>query len=114
MDLALPSYEKEIIRALAGFQVDEYHGTDLIAALEWLTEHVVMRGPAIILVDDSDHYVTVIGVCGHNFIVFDPSNVQQAKSEHGVRVYSCRSLKARWQAWADDETRLWYGIGVSK
>lgn len=113
MDLAQPSYEKEIIRALAGFQVDEYHGTEPAKALAWLTMHVGVRGPAIILVDDSDHYVTVIGVCGSSFVVFDPSNVQQAKTEHGVRIYSWRSMRARWWT-ATDDGNLYYGIGVSK
>ncbi len=114
MDLTEDSYEKEIVRALQGFSVDEFLTGDDEAALVWLSCHLANCGPAILLVDDSDHYVTCIGLCGPSFIVFDPSNVADAKTEHGVRVYSWRQLKSRWRSTSNEGDDVWFAVGVSK
>lgn len=116
MDLTDETYEEEIVRALLanGVSADSHIALDANVAREWLDWHVGNHGPAIVLVDDSEHFVTVIGICGDSYIVFDPSNVAQAETENGVRVYSWRSLKARWQAFDEAGQRFWFAVGVSK
>jgi ABC-type bacteriocin/lantibiotic exporter with double-glycine peptidase domain len=102
--------ETELKRALLanGVQVDEWkaikdHEADDDASEDWLWSHIANRGPAILCVDDDDHWVTVIGTCGFNYIVFDPSRNQ------GIEVHTPESLADRWMS-SDFE---YYGIGVS-
>jgi ABC-type bacteriocin/lantibiotic exporter with double-glycine peptidase domain len=70
---------------------------------DWLSNQLC-TGPAILCVDNDEHWVTAIGVCGPRFIVFDPSR------NHGIEIHSWDSLAARW---VNDDC-VYYGIGVSK
>jgi hypothetical protein len=54
-------------------------------------------------VDASEHWVTVIGLCGKRFVLFDPSR------NAGIEVHSADTLAERWK---DDEDG-YYGLAVS-
>lgn len=96
--------EVEMKRALLanGVAVDEWHGTWGKDGCMWLLDQLDV-GPAILCVDDDEHWVTVIGVCGNNFIVFDPSR------NHGIEVHSGETLTKRWV----NADGVYYGIGVT-
>lgn len=98
--------ETEMKRALLanGVGVDEYNARRAYYAAGWLDAHLTLRGPAVICVDDDEHWVTVIGTCLDRFIVFDPSRNQ------GVEVHTPDSLCKRWV----NADGVYYGIGVSK
>lgn len=97
--------ETEMKRALLanGVGVDEWHTASDAGAQTWLRDHLLQHGPVILVVDQSDHWVTVIGFCNDRFVVFDPSR------NSGIEVHDGDSLFARWK---DDEDG-YYGIGVS-
>jgi ABC-type bacteriocin/lantibiotic exporter with double-glycine peptidase domain len=99
--------EVEMKRALLAQRdvaIDEWNSNMVNQAMTWLEEHLMNRGPAILCVDDDDHWITVIGMCDESFIVFDPSRNQ------GVEVHNDYSLAARWV----NSDGVYYGIGVSR
>lgn len=70
---------------------------------QWLYLHLGNRGPAILCVDNDDHWVTVIGICQDRYIVFDPSRNQ------GIEVHTWESLAERWV----NAEGVYYGLGIS-
>ncbi len=98
--------EVEMKRALLanGMAVDEWQNTDSELSLEWLYDSL-QEHPVILCVDNDDHYVTAIGLCGSRVLVFDPSR------NAGLTVYSAAELSVRWR---DELEETYYGLGVSK
>lgn len=98
--------ETEMYRALLanGIAVDPWQSSEWYPATAWLHDHVIARGPAILCVDDDEHWVTVIGWCAGRWVVFDPSR------NTGVETHDDASLCARWV----NSDGIYYGIGVSK
>lgn len=105
--------ETEMKRALLanGVGVDEWDSTRYegmspkppIRSVNWV-EFCLTLGRAVILcVDDDEHWVTAIGLCGRRVIVFDPSR------NHGIEVHRPASLAARWM----NSDGVFYGLGVS-
>lgn len=99
--------EDEIMRGLlaCGAQVDEASHNTVHEAVYWLQESTDCGSPAIICVDDEEHWVTVIGSLGSQFVVFDPARGQ------GLRLYSSKGLATRWRSRTKP---FYYGIAVSK
>jgi hypothetical protein len=91
-----------------GVDVDEWHHQDAgdkgaTSSMLWLQRHLLEHGPAILVVDESEHWITVLGsVAQTTFIAFDPSR------NHGVEVHSWDSLVDRWR----DPEDGFYGLGV--
>lgn len=98
--------EVEMKRALLanGVGVDEWHDADLNQSALWLRHCIANGMPTILCVDNDEHWVTVLGMCGESFIVFDPAR------NTGVEVHDLVSLGARWI----NGDGVYYGIGVSK
>ena len=100
--------EVEMKRALLaqGVKVDEYHTVPPVPgeACSWLYSHLERRGPAILCVDDDEHWVTAIGFCARETVlIFDPArNV-------GIEVHTWSTLGPRWV----NSDGIFYGIGVS-
>ncbi len=107
--------ETEMKRALLANQVniDEYTyslpyhagGTSNLEQkpTAWLWNQLNNYGPAILCVDNDEHWVTAIGVCNFNWIVFDPSR------DTGVEIHTDESLKDRWV----NSDGVFYGLGCS-
>jgi hypothetical protein len=102
--------ETEMMRALLanGLDVDEWSSTEARPSVEWLYHHVSCYGPAVLCVDNDDHWVTVIGHAAVNFdvrfLVFDPSR------NTGNEVHTGDSLAARWV----NADGVYYGIGMRR
>jgi len=96
--------EVEMKRALLanGMAVDEWSSKDLDDTIDWLTRHLASAGPAVLCVDDWEHWVTAIGLCGDAIVLYDPSR------NHGVEVHTAQSLAHRWAS-----EGIYYGIGLS-
>lgn len=97
--------EVEMKRALLANDVaiDEWSSTDAPESSLWLSEHLYTEGPAILCVDDSDHWITAIGWCAGTFILFDPAR------NTGVECHTRQSLARRWV----DADGIYYAIGVA-
>ena len=67
------------------------------------------NNPVIIYLPREEHWCTVIGMIGDNFILFDSDNEKYNAKEHGVQILSAEELAERWE----DRT-YYYGIVVSK
>lgn len=106
--------EVELKRALLalGISIDECNTGSRGDALYWLAEHVGRHGPAILCLDDFDHWCTVIGRCGLNYIVFDPA--RSLLPYKRVKVYTPRGLCDRWYCNYPQGDPPLYGIGCSK
>lgn len=98
--------ENEMLRALFanGLKVDAWHSAEAKQSDEWLWLQVGNYGPAILSVDACEHWVTVIGVCATDYIIFDPSR------NHGIEVHTFATLKERWFDCDDG----YYGLGCSR
>jgi ABC-type bacteriocin/lantibiotic exporter with double-glycine peptidase domain len=98
--------ETEMKRALManGVAVDEWH-EDCPDQSELWVRHCTANGwPAILCVDSDEHWVTVIGLCGERYLLFDPAR------NTGIEVHDKVSLNARWV----NDDGVYYGLGVSK
>lgn len=97
--------ETEMKRALLanGCDVDEWSDTSMYHALMWAGGCVDSGRPVILCVDNDEHWVTVIGLCGTRFIVFDPSR------NSGIEIHEESSLAARWV----NADGVYYGLGCS-
>jgi ABC-type bacteriocin/lantibiotic exporter with double-glycine peptidase domain len=98
--------EVEMKRALLanGCDVDEWHDEYFDDnSVWWVRDSVTAGNPVILCVDQSEHWVTVIGICGDRFVLFDPSR------NAGIEVHSADTLAERW---ADDEDG-YYGLAIS-
>lgn len=97
--------ETEMKRALLanGCGVDEWHESNATESAYWVRHGLSVGWPAILCADSDEHWVTVIGVCGERFLVFDPSR------NSGIEVHSAESLAARWV----NADGIYYGLGVS-
>lgn len=98
--------EVEMKRALLAndVAVDEWSSTDAPESSLWLSEHLYTEGPAILCLDDDDHWGTVIGWCAGVFILFDPAR------NMGVECHTRQSLARRWV----NSDGVYYAIGVAK
>ncbi len=83
--------EKNVVRACItlGHPVREIEENHPGFALLTLRGHVMNGAAAMLAVDEDTHWVSVIGVCGHRFIVHDPAA--------GTFSYSDKELIPRWQ-----------------
>lgn len=101
--------EEEIIRGLlaCGAAVDEWKFPAWSSSHDWLDQHLIKRGPVILCVDQYDHWVTCIGICGLRYSVFDPS------LGAGYRSYDREGMKTRWKLGVANGGPTYYGIGVA-
>lgn len=74
---------------------------------EQLTK-ALTKDPVILVVDDNDHWVTLIGKLGDRVICADPENTKANKRENGVETYS----KAELMEYIGDGSM--YGLRVVK
>ena len=102
--------EEEIKRAVlaCGCGVDEWEFALEALSKDWLRQHLYRRGPAILAVEDFEHWITVIGVCGESYTCFDPA------AGVGIRVYTWTGLKTRWCLSRAKAGPVYYGLGVCK
>jgi ABC-type bacteriocin/lantibiotic exporter with double-glycine peptidase domain len=102
--------ETEIIRALLHFgakcsPLDTQKRRD---AKTWLTTQLSSFGPAILCVDNWDHYVTVIGHVGTDTVwLFDPA------AGVGLARYRWVELMRRWRLSERRGGPRYSGVGVS-
>jgi hypothetical protein len=58
----------------------------------------LVRGyPVLISAYHDTHWVTVIGLLGDNWVVFDPDNAAFGKQEHGCFIMRPKDLKSNYQ-----------------
>ena len=102
--------EKGVIRSLEKlkFSVDTFC-LPYISAFPNLQNLLRKNNPVIIYLPREEHWCTVIGMIGDNFILFDSDNEKYNAKEHGVQILSAEELAERWE----DRT-YYYGIVVSK
>lgn len=98
--------ETEMKRALLanGVCIDEWCDTDTTQSELWVRHCLANGRPAILCVDDDEHWVTLIGMCGDHYVLFDPARNQ------GVEIHTHNSLTERWV----NAEGYCYGLGVSK
>jgi ABC-type bacteriocin/lantibiotic exporter with double-glycine peptidase domain len=101
--------EKGVIRALKKhkFKVDTF-SLPYIRAMPMLMDCINKNKPVIIYLSKEEHWCTVIGMIGDNFILFDSDNEIHNVKENGVQILSAEELAERWE----DRT-YYYGITVS-
>ncbi len=103
--------EVELQRLLlaCGVHVDPWNDRRRAASMEWLTIQLQERGPAILCVDNYQHWVTAYGILrGTTFHVYDPAGP-------GTRyIYSYRELADRWRVANGRGGPKYYAVGVSK
>ena len=99
----------EAIRAL-GFAATKMETTEARPAWEWIYGSLELGRPVIILTQDDEHYVAVVGLLGKRVIVVDSTNTIANKAENGTHVYSKREFMKRWMAKAG----TYFGISISK
>lgn len=89
------SDEDDIMRgALAlGCGVDEYRGGDERDSRRWLLDTLDAGRPALLCIDRWGHWVTALGSCGLDVVIYDP-----ARETGGASVLRWRSLRRRWEA----------------
>ena len=78
--------------------------TDL--AIPWLKNQIKRGRPAIICVDLWNHWVTVVGMLGENFVLFDPM------PHKGTKILSVEELGQRWMN--KEEGRICSGIAIKR
>lgn len=107
--------EQEVIRALLAYRcgVDEHRGESPYHAHAWLLESLVSGRPVLLCVDRWGHWVTALGACGRDVVIYDP-----ARETGGATVARWPKLRRRWEA-ARRVRRAggapsvrFYGIGV--
>jgi ABC-type bacteriocin/lantibiotic exporter with double-glycine peptidase domain len=101
--------EDEVMRALlaCGAKVAPWYSRHRLRSMQWLQSTLHDHGPAILCVDQYQHWVTVIGSLNQTtFWVFDPA------ADMGLQMYGWDELVARWRK-AKPSPR-YYGIGVSR
>jgi ABC-type bacteriocin/lantibiotic exporter with double-glycine peptidase domain len=89
------SDEHDIMRALLayGFGVDEHAGDSPLAARDWLLDSIAAERPVLLCVDRWDHWVTALGACGRQVVIYDP-----ARDTGGTFVLRFKDLRPRWEA----------------
>lgn len=89
------SDEDDIKRALLayGCGVDEHNGDDWRTAYAWLLESLVHGRPVILCVDRWGHWITALGACGRDAIIYDPG-----RETGGTSVLRWKRLRQRWEA----------------
>ena len=87
-----------------GFQAETVWTSDTEGAWNRLVRHLVAGHPALLCVDEWDHWVTVVATDGGTVTVFDPAKEQEDTLDED-------ELVKRWQH--PDEARPYYAILVS-
>jgi hypothetical protein len=108
--------ETELMRALLAYKVkvDPWDSRGRRQSLRWLATHVTEEGPAILAVDNQQHWVTVVGATMRQAIdnwrmwIFDPA------AGEGWGLYSPAELADRWRLPNRFKGPNYYGVGVSK
>ena len=101
--------EKGVIRALEKlkFCVDTFC-LPYISAFPNLQNLLRRNNPVIIYLPREEHWCTVIGMIGDNFILFDSDMDLENKKEHGTQIVKENELVERWANYKN-----FYGIRVS-
>jgi ABC-type bacteriocin/lantibiotic exporter with double-glycine peptidase domain len=112
--------EHEVMRALLACKanVGPFCSRVRHKAEDWIDDQLSRRGPAVLSVDNEQHWVTVIGaLCleGHGptdgeriYWVFDPATGE------GLLRYTWPEVASRWRVANSRGGPSYYGIGVSK
>lgn len=108
--------ERGMLRAIAhyGHRGKEYQAESGKRSWDWLRASLGRGRPALLCVDQWNHWVTVVGRLGAELLVFDPdSSDGRRKKYSGLMVYSKQDLLTRW-IYTDEETnkQTYYGISV--
>lgn len=106
----------EAIRCL-GFSAVVFSTNSKNEAWEWLVEQMYVGKPVILCVENFEHWISAIGICGNRITVFDPSNFKKNIHENGTHSWGRRYLMRKWYntrvSLGPDEPRL-YAISVGK
>jgi ABC-type bacteriocin/lantibiotic exporter with double-glycine peptidase domain len=107
--------EHGIITALRSFGLtaEPYNGSSRSQSWTWLHGTLVMGKVVVLCVDNSNHWVAIIGTLLDRVVLIDSTCTRVNKSENGVHVISSRRLLRRWTA-RDSGISSYYGIGVGK
>lgn len=109
----------EIKRALLalGCAIDEFEHIDFAESEAWLRASLLAGRPVILCVDRWGHWITVIGIVGRQFLLFDPAGWSEWRdATNGLIIANSRALRKRWETAKRVRGRLerFYGIGVAK
>lgn len=87
--------EEGLLRAALSLRcgVDVFAGAVELEARAWLMESLRAGRPVVLCLDRWDHWVTAIGACGADVVIYDP-----ARATGGASVLRWRSLRRRWLA----------------
>jgi ABC-type bacteriocin/lantibiotic exporter with double-glycine peptidase domain len=75
-----------------GCGADPFACDDPRAALTWLLASLKAGRPALLCVDRWGHWITALGACGRDVVIYDP-----ARETGGTFVLRWRSLRRRWE-----------------
>jgi ABC-type bacteriocin/lantibiotic exporter with double-glycine peptidase domain len=108
--------EYGIARALKilGYTYEELDCRSLKESWTWLVNQLELGRPVIVCVDNFSHWATVIGMLGHERVVYcDPQKTAENKRENGVRLMTMRAMGRRWgKSCGRGVKRRFYGIAV--
>jgi hypothetical protein len=103
--------ENEILRALVsyGCGVSPHRDSRVRHSKTWLQNQLVHFGPAILCVDNYQHWVTALATIGaKSVLLFDPA------VDCGLELYSWSELMKRWRLSKRRGGPDFYAIGVFK
>jgi ABC-type bacteriocin/lantibiotic exporter with double-glycine peptidase domain len=93
-----------------GFNYEEVNEGKEGVAVQSITDAVLGGFPVVLCVSRGQHWISLIGMVGKNFVTFDSIDTKTNRSENGVHVYSKKQLLRRWTKYKDKH----YAIIVKK
>ncbi len=108
--------ESDLKRGLlaADFVPDEFASREPAAALLWARVQLLAGRPVIACVAHHSHWVTLVGVLGKAYVVFDPGRFEY-RVNSGVSVVTADRLRRWWRAGGAIARRhrtVYYGLSV--
>lgn len=106
--------ELELIQAARdlGWTATPHHSADKAAAWAFVRASLLDGKPALLCLDQWNHWVCVIGIVGDKVLYFDPANTKKNMDECGITVTSRTSLSKRWRCPREQEP--FYAIAIGK
>lgn len=106
--------ESEMISAVRslGLTATEHRGADQAAAWAFVRANVLDGHPVVVCIDQWQHWVTVVGICGDRVLLVDPANTKKNEAENGIHSLTRPDLLRRWRC--RNEAEPFYAISIGK
>lgn len=102
--------EDEIQRAVlaCGYNVAPWHSKKRRESATWIYSQLRDYGPAILAVENEQHWVTAVGLLESRILVWDPA------SGAGLKIYGPHEFMLYWRLHPKKKGPSYFGIGVSE